>query len=332
MRSSIFLVPAVLLALTSITLADDLADCAALAASPFEAGHRDTGVERLGDIDIAAAETACLAAIEADPDSTEARTWQARIHFYFGEYDKAVHLLEPAATAGNPLAAQLLGDILIDGLGGVPVDEARAIALLEASAAAGFAPGQNSLGVSYERGEGVATDTAAAARYYGLAAKQGMPTAEVNLGMLYADGIGVAEDDARATQLFASAAERGDASGMNSLGVSYELGDGIEQDFALAMDWYRKSAAAGSETAMANIGNLYIQGLGVEVDFAQGLKWVSKSADAGNGYGTFLLGTLYENGNGVTMDRNRAIELYRQAADIGSSNAEDALIRLGEAE
>ena len=308
--------------------ADEVADCAALIASPFEKGHEATGLNP-AQTDLNLAEETCKAAIAADPTSMEARAWLARIHFYYGEYPQAVDLLEPAAAAGNPLAQQMLGDILIDGLGGVPVEEARAIELLQASSAAGFAPGQNSLAVSYERGQGVPQDNARAAKLYGAAAKQGMAVAEVNLGMFYADGIGVTEDDARATQLFMSAAEKGDAAGMNSLAVSYEIGEGIEQDLALAMEWYRKSSAAGSVIAGANIGNLYAQGLGVEQDYGQALKWISKAAGAGNSYGQFLLGGLYENGNGVAVDMDKAVELYTQAADGGSSSAEDALVRLG---
>lgn len=308
--------------------ADELADCAALIASPFEKGYETTGLNA-ADTDRDAAEEVCKAAIAANPESMEARTWLARIHYYYGEYQQVVDLVEPAAAAGNPLAQQLLGDILIDGLGGIEVDEPRAIELLKASANAGFAPGQNSLGVSYERGQGLPKDDARAAKLYAAAAKQGLSVAEVNLGMFYADGIGVTEDDVRATELFKSAAEKGDAGGMNSLAVSYEIGEGIEQDYALAMEWYRKASAAGSVIAGANIGNMYVQGLGVEQDYGQAVKWISKAAKDGNAYGQYLLGTLYENGQGVTTDLDKAIELYTQAADAGSTSAEDALVRLG---
>jgi TPR repeat protein len=315
-------------ALAAPAQADEVADCAALIASPFEAGYRTTGINP-GDTDRNAAEEVCNAAIVAHPESMEARTWLARIHFYYGEYQQVVDLVEPAAEAGNPLAQQLLADILIDGLGDIPVDEPRAIALLEASADAGFAPGQNSLGVSYERGQGVPQDDAQAAKLYASAAKQGLAVAEVNLGMFYADGIGVAEDDVRATKLFMSAAEKGDAGGMNSLAVSYEIGEGIEQDYALALEWYHKASDAGSVIAGANIGNLYIQGLGVEQDYAEALRWIRKAAKDGNAYGQYLLGSMYEEGQGVTADLDRAIEFYTQAADGGSTNAEDALVRLG---
>lgn len=308
--------------------ADELADCAALIASPFERGYEETGLDP-AETDLVAAENTCKAAIAADPQSMQARTWLARIHFYYGEYQAALDLLEPAAAADNPLAQQLLGDILIDGLGDIAIDEPRAIELLKASAGAGFAPAQNSLAVSYERGQGVPQDDARAAKLYAAAAKQGLPVAQVNLGMFYADGIGVTEDDVRATQLFMSAAEKGDAGGMNSLGVSYEIGEGIDQDLALAMEWYRKASAAGSVIAGANIGNLYAQGLGVEQDYGQALKWISKAADEGNAYGQFLLGELYENGHGVPADLDRAIELYTQSADAGSTSAQDALVRLG---
>ncbi|WP_332690808.1 tetratricopeptide repeat protein [Devosia sp.] len=308
--------------------ADEVADCGALIASPFEAGFEATGVAPV-DADLLQAEEVCAAAIIASPTSDQAKAGLSRIHFYYGEYDAALPLLEAAAGADNPLAQQLLADILIDGLGGIPVDEARAITLLEASTAAGFAPGQNSLAVSYERGQGVAQDVSRAAELYAAAAKQGLPVAEVNLGVLYAEGNGVAENDERATQLFMSAAEKGDAGGMNSLGVSYEVGEGIDVDLDLAMEWYRKAAAAGSIVARANIGNLYFRGLGVPQDYEIARKWITKAADDGNGFGLYLLGELHENGNGVAIDLDRAIDLYRQAAAEGSADAEDALARLG---
>ena len=308
-------------------IADEVADCGALIASPFEKGFETTGVAP-ADADLVEAEQVCSAAVAASPDSDQAKAWLARIHFYFGEYDAAMPLLEPAATAGNPLAQQMLGDILIDGLGETLVDEARAIELLEAASATGFAPAQNSLAVSYERGQGVPEDAARAAKLYGAAADQGMTVAAVNLGMLYADGIGVTENDERATELFMSAAEKGDAGGMNSLGVSYEVGEGIEMDLELAMDWYRKAADGGSVVAKANIGNLYFRGLGVPQDYEAARKWIGKAAAEGNAFGLYLLGELHENGNGVDVDLNRAVELYRQAAELGNSDAEAALARL----
>lgn len=313
------------------TTADEVADCGTLIASPYEKGYETTGVVP-ADANLVRAEEVCAAAIAASPASDQAKAWLARIHFYYGEYDAALPLLEAAASADNPLAQQLLADILIDGLGDTPVDETRAITLLEASAAAGFAPAQNSLGVSYERGQGVEQDVSRAAQFYAAAAKQGLPVAEVNLGVLYAEGNGVVEDDERATKLFMSAAEKGDAGGMNSLGVSYEIGEGIDVDLNLAMDWYRKAAAAGSIVARANIGNLYLRGLGVPLDYDIARKWISKAAEDGNSFGLFLLGELHENGNGVAIDRDRAIELYRQAATEGSVDAEEALARLGVAD
>lgn len=310
------------------SMAEEVADCGALIASPYEKGYEATGVAP-ADANLSRAEEICTAAIAANPASDQAKAWLARIHFYYGEYDAALPLLESAAGADNPLAQQLLADILIEGLGDVPVDEPRAITLLEASAAAGFAPGQNSLAVSYERGQGVEQDLSRAAQLYAAAAKQGLPVAEVNLGVLYAEGSGVVEDDERATQLFMSAAEKGDAGGMNSLGVSYEIGEGIDIDLDLAMQWYRRAAAGGSIVARANIGNLYLRGLGVPVDYSIARKWITKAAEDNNGFGLYLLGEVHENGNGVAIDLDRAIELYRQGAAEGSFDAADALSRLG---
>ena len=53
-----------------------------------------------------------------------------------------------------------------------------------ASADKGYAGAQNSLGVMYSRGEGIAQDCDAAAHWIGLAAAQGYPAAITNLSKL----------------------------------------------------------------------------------------------------------------------------------------------------
>ncbi|MFN3402245.1 MAG: tetratricopeptide repeat protein, partial [Ferrovibrio sp.] len=87
------------------SVADEVADCGALIASPFEKGYETAGVSPVG-ADLLLAEEVCTAAVEASPASDQAKAWLARIHFHYGEYDAALPLLEAAAAAHNPLAQQ----------------------------------------------------------------------------------------------------------------------------------------------------------------------------------------------------------------------------------
>ena len=74
----------------------------------------------------------------------------------------------------------------------------------------GDADAQFSLGVMYEKGEGVAKDNKAAVKWYTLAAEQGFADAQFNLGVMYVNGTGVVKDDVYAHLWWSIAASFGD--------------------------------------------------------------------------------------------------------------------------
>ena len=74
----------------------------------------------------------------------------------------------------------------------------------------GDADAQFSLGVMYEKGEGVAKDNKAAVKWYTLAAEQGLADAQFNLGVMYANGTGVIKDNVYAHLWWNIAASSGD--------------------------------------------------------------------------------------------------------------------------
>lgn len=69
----------------------------------------------------------------------------------------------------------------------------------------GHAAAQYSLGLLYQRGEGVVASSKTAAKWYRLAANHGDPDAQLNLGLLYANGDGVTRDYERAYMWFSLA-------------------------------------------------------------------------------------------------------------------------------
>ena len=75
-----------------------------------------------------------------------------------------------------------------------------ALKLFRELADSGQKEAQNSLGVMYAKGLGVAQDFAEAAKWYRLAANQGNAVAQYNLGSVYLDGRGVARDYAEAVK------------------------------------------------------------------------------------------------------------------------------------
>ena len=74
----------------------------------------------------------------------------------------------------------------------------------------GDADAQYSLGVMYEKGEGVAKDNKAAVKWYTLAAEQGLADAQFNLGVMYVNGTGVIKDNVYAHLWWNIAASSGD--------------------------------------------------------------------------------------------------------------------------
>jgi TPR repeat protein len=81
------------------------------------------------------------------------------------------------------------------------------------AAAQGYAPAEYSLGVAYEKGQGVPQDYREAVKWYRFAAAQGNESAQVNLGVMYTKGRGVGQDFVRAHMWFtlAAAALSGDS-------------------------------------------------------------------------------------------------------------------------
>ena len=65
----------------------------------------------------------------------------------------------------------------------------------------GHVQAQNTLGLRYEKGEGVNQDYKTAAYWYQEAAKNGHTQAQNSLGFMYTEGIGVEQDYARGCQV-----------------------------------------------------------------------------------------------------------------------------------
>jgi len=84
------------------------------------------------------------------------------------------------------------------------------------AAAQGYAPAQSSLGLAYEKGQGVPQDYQEAVKWYRLAAAQGNQFAQINRGVMYTNGTGVRQDFVRAHMWFtlAAAALNGDSGNM----------------------------------------------------------------------------------------------------------------------
>ena len=134
-------------------------------------------------------------------------------------------------------------------------DYAEAAKQYRLAAEKGDAQAQNSLGVMYHNGQGVAQNYADAMKWYRLSAEQGNAIAQLNLAVMYDIGRGVLQNYAEAAKWFRRAAEQGDADAQNYLGTMYSNGQGVAQDYILSHMWYNL-AAASSDKVASGIGQV----------------------------------------------------------------------------
>jgi len=78
-----------------------------------------------------------------------------------------------------------------------------------------YAEAQNSLGVCYEKGQGVTKNQAEALKWFRKATEQNLAMAQYNLGICYEYGRGVAEDSVEAYKWVLLAARQGDEDAKN---------------------------------------------------------------------------------------------------------------------
>ena len=88
----------------------------------------------------------------------------------------------------------------------MPQDYQEAVKWYRLAAAQGNVPAQYSLGLAYEKGQGVPQDYQEAVKWYRLAAAQGSQFAQINLGVMYTNGTAVRQDFVRAHMWFTLAA------------------------------------------------------------------------------------------------------------------------------
>ena len=112
----------------------------------------------------------------------------------------------------------------------------------------------------YEKGVAAnqRADYGAALEAWRAAADQGDARAQNSLGLMYQTGRGVARDDGAAAQWFQRAAELGDVEAQNNLGDFYATGRGVPQDDVLALMWLSLASAQGHNMAFIS-RNIVIQ-------------------------------------------------------------------------
>ena len=131
-------------------------------------------------------------------------------------YQQAVAGIKALAEEGNIQALKLLGDLYLDGKGGMTKDYDKAMAAYLAAAEEDYAPAEAQLGYMYQNALGVEPDYAAAMEWNNRAAQQGNAQGMAQIGYLYHMGLGVTQNLDEAGRWYSRAVENGDtwAAGM----------------------------------------------------------------------------------------------------------------------
>jgi hypothetical protein len=136
-------------------------------------------------------------------------------------------------------------------------DIARSLELARESSGKGSRYGQMVLGRLYENGVGgVALDYAQALALYRLAVAQNLDGAQFSLGNMYVSGRGIAKDYTEALRLFYLAAAQGHPWANEYLGICHELGLGVPKNKPEAIRWYMRALAAGHPSATTALKRL----------------------------------------------------------------------------
>ena len=142
---------------------------------------------------------------------------------------------------------------------------------------------QLNLGLLYAEGRGgLPRDEAQAVAGYRKAAEQGLSLAQLMLGLAYANGRGLPRDDRQAFQWFERAAASGSALAQYGMGMLYSNGRGIGQDWIKAYLWLTMAASGGYVGATQQLDYISSQMNEIELAQARQLAREWPAAKAGN--------------------------------------------------
>lgn len=201
---------------------------------------------------------------------------------------------------------------------------AKALPLLDESAAAGYADALYLTARCLETGVGKEKDPEQAKQRYEEAAEAG----SIPAAILTADRYFNAKEYARALPFLEKAAEAGDALSSLRIADMYRNGWGVPVDQAEALLSYRTASADGNLLAMNRLGTCYENGRGCEVDSLSAFRAYQNAAFFGQMNAQYNLGECYRKGIGVGIDRYKARQWYTNAAAAGSASAKQALANM----
>jgi len=164
---------------------------------------------------------------------------------------------------------------------------------LLSQAVAGDRDAQYQLGISLERGDGLARDERAATGWYGRAAEAGHAKAALALNRRRHDGAAIEADEAKIVAALRPEIDKGNTDAMRALADMRIYGRGAPCDAEAALALLRRAGAAGDSDAEIDLA-FYLRGVpGVPQNRGEGLRWMAEAGTHGNIDAMHQVGYLY---------------------------------------
>lgn len=244
------------------------------------------------------------------------------------------------ATAGDAAAQCLLGNALLTGGSGFPIDPVEgggwlakaadqehplAIFLLAEQELTKAGDGET----SWSRHPATADQQARFRKAFQLGLEgdvdQVGPVWNAALGRAYLHGLGTAKDSSKAAERLVSASGSGDSGAQFVLGEMHESGIGVARNLKRSLTWYEKAAINHHPPSCSALARLYGRGpVGIRSE-SKAFHWASEAASAGDSEGMRLLAEFYENGVGTAIDSAKVLQWYQAAATAGDAIAKGRL-------
>jgi len=249
------------------------------------------GLYRLpNEIDREAALVACEQAVRQNPGVARFVYQLGRAQQAGGDLQGAYASFSAAAEAGHiraaTAAAYLLLTTRIDRKAiPIPLDEAKANALLEDAIARGDPFAMHSRGLRLLRNGPAETDRQRGFELLERAAELGHSYSMNELGTFFLDPDNPHYRPERGLTYLRASAERKDIYGYNNLGLVALRGyEGVRPDFNVARDWFERAAEGGHPFAPANLGRMIMRGQLGKPDPKAAMRWYDMGLSRGDGW------------------------------------------------
>lgn len=229
-----------------------------------------------------------------------------------GDKNTAFALFKAAAKLGAPNGMSWLGKYHSqrEQVKGENDRATVAAAHYQASAEAGYAPGQAWYGRSLLLGDGVEADPKAAIVQLKNSSDQGYPEGMALYAICLLNGRGTERNTPLGIKLSEEAAKKGSTTAQIRLAVlllNAKSEDGI--------DWLHVASDLGNTKAMTRLGKVYRDGeLGTEQNLPAAVALFEKAAKEYEPQALVALGELYNSGIGVRLNQRKAAQLFHRAA------------------